>query len=64
MPNKWKLYNIGVRLLCKGRNKNEDIPVTVIDWYDTEKDPVVYRVRTDDGSEILCSHDQLKPLEK
>ncbi len=64
MPKKWKLYQLGARLILKGRSKDEDIPVEVIDWFEIEGAEATYRVKTDKGEEIICGHNQLAPPEK
>ena len=63
MPNKWKLYPLKAKLIFIGETKSKDIPVTIIDYFDTEKSPATYVVRTNDGVEMICSHDELKPPE-
>ena len=63
MPKKWKLYQLGVRLIFKERKEDKGILVDVIDWLDTEKDPAVYLVKTAKGEKFPATHNQLFPPE-
>lgn len=62
MSRKWNLYQLGAKMICNCvESGGKDVLVTIIDWFDTEKAPAVYRCRKEDGTEIYCTHDELKP---